>query len=106
MIHDIEQTVYDRLYCSVDPVTAVGSALFGLIPGLMMGGNKSPQAPTATPDPVAPPTPDKAATPVLQPQGIGGSTQKAGGGANQSSFIGSAAVPAQQGYGAKTLLGQ
>lgn len=83
--------------CSLDPVTltalAVGAGAGGL--ASLFGGSKpgSPQAP---------PTPAEAAPPVQQPTG----SQKSGAPQSTLSFVGSAAVPSQVGYGSKTLLGQ
>jgi len=78
--------------CSVSPLEAIGSFLFG---------SSAATAPTATATPTAPPTPAEAAPPVQQPIG----SQNSGSQGSTPSFVGSAAVPAT-GYGQKSLLGQ
>ena len=85
-----------------DPVSAsllaLGGVAGGLLPSLIGGKGSTPAAPAPTPPP--PPAP-----PIQQPQGTPGGAAAAGGQATPS-FIGSTSLPAQQGYGTKSLLGQ
>lgn len=107
------------LGCSIDPlsigaaITSIGSlfaggtgaslaagaagAGAGLAASSLAGGGEAP-APAAAPSTPAPPP--QANDPVGQRSGIGAKAP------TSPSFVGSAAVPQQQGYGGKTLLGQ
>ena len=89
-----------------DPVTlgmlamsavSAGTAAYGA--SQMGGAGASPPAATAPP-PIPPP--------IQSPQGTrnGATSTAPGGGAVAPSFIGSSALPQQQGYGQKSLLGQ
>ena len=92
----------------VDPVsatilalgTAAGGAAAGGLPSLLSGGGSSAATPPA---PSAPPPP---APPIQSPTGTKNSAPGAPGGAATPSFVGASTLPAQQGYGAKSLLGQ
>lgn len=93
--------------CSIDPISLTGLVLAGAAgaagtaaaSGAFSGGGASS---AAAPTPAAPPAPAAAAPAQQQPTG-----QRAGNaGANTPSFVGSAAVPSQVGYGQKSLLGQ
>ena len=91
--------------CMIDPITLTGLALAaaGTAAGVGLGGALAGNTPApAAATPAAPPAPSSAAPPVQQPVG----SQKSGGAGNTPSFIGSAAIPSQVGYGQKTLLGQ
>jgi hypothetical protein len=85
-----------------DPVSLalIGSAV-GAAGGLgasLLSKGSQPPGPTAPPP---------AAPPIQQPQGTpGGAAATSGGGTSAPSFIGASSLPQQQGYGAKTLLGQ
>lgn len=111
MIHSslFERTVrIAGLACSLDPVTlsaiAIGAigAAGGAAVGSALTSNTPPPtaAQSATPE-APPPTPAAAAPPVNSPSGT-----KPKGQTNSPSFIGSAPVPSQVGYGSHTLLGQ
>lgn len=81
----------------MDPVTA-GTLAIGLAGGLASqavygSGPSSPSAVAATPPPMA--------APAQAPVGDQNSLRK-----STPSFVGSSAVPQQQGFGQKTLLGQ
>lgn len=111
MIHSrwIEQTVRIVGCCSIDPVTLTGLALAGIgaAGGAAVGGALAAGTPGASnATPATPPTPEQAAPTVQQPIGTPAGRSGGGGSGGTSSFVGSAAVPAQTGYGQKTLLGQ
>lgn len=85
----------------IDPITVTGLAIAGI--GLIAGGTAATAmsgsqaaAPAATP--TAPPP---QAAPQMQP-----ATEKPRPKSNTPSFIGSSAVPGNQSFGSKTLLGQ
>lgn len=85
---------------SIDPITATALAIGGI--GLIAGGTAATamsgsQAPAAA----TPSAPPPQAAPQMQP-----ATEKPRPKSNTPSFIGSAAVPGNQSFGSKTLLGQ
>lgn len=104
MIHSLllAQTVrIAGLACSIDPITLTGLALAAGTAGIGAAGALSGGGAGTAPTPATPPAPAAAAPAQQSPTGA-----KAGGTSNTPSFVGSAAVPSQVGYGQKSLLGQ
>lgn len=108
-------TLIDRYTCNIDPLISAASSVFSSGIGSAIsaaatgagaamlgsslagggGGGTPTQAPAAAPT-APPPTQDPIGT-------RSGSGQRS---PTSPSFVGAAAVPQQQGYGGKTLLGQ